>query len=221
MPLPVATRDALTTWVAWAREVGAVLLFDAAYEAYITEDLPHSIFEIPGARDCAIEFRSFSKGAGFTGVRCGYVAIPRELTGEDASGNPVSLHELWTRRQNTRFNGASYVVQVGAAAAYSEAGRAQLRANVEYYLENARRIREGLSGIGLTTHGGVNAPYVWLETPQGRPSWQLFDELLELGVVGTPGAGFGACGEGFFRLSAFGHREQIDEALDRIRKGLG
>jgi len=218
----VSTREALGRWVDWARQNGAVLLFDAAYEAYITEDLPHSIYEIPGARECAIEFRSFSKNAGFTGVRCGYVVIPKELAGKDAKGGSVSLHDLWTRRQNTKFNGASYIVQAGAAAAYGEAGRAQIRKNVEYYLENARRIREGLGDIGFTTYGGVNAPYVWLETPNGRASWEFFDDLLErAGVVGTPGAGFGACGEGYFRLSAFGHREQIDDALDRIRKGLG
>ncbi len=219
----VADRETLARWVDWARSNGAVLLYDAAYEAYITEEsIPHSIFELAGARECAIEFRSYSKSAGFTGVRCAYVALPRELRGTDANGEPVSLHGLWARRSATKFNGVSYPVQAGAAAAYSDAGRAELRANVEYYLANAKLIREALSGLGLTVYGGTNAPYVWLRTPEGVSSWSFFDTLLARAhVVGTPGAGFGACGEGFFRLSAFGKREKIEEAIERIRKEIG
>ncbi len=218
----VADRATFTRWVDWARGCGAVLLFDAAYEAYISDDaIPHSIYEIAGARECAIEFRSYSKNVGFTGVRCAYVVIPEDLVGRDAAGNTVPLRGLWSRRQATKFNGVSYPVQVGAAAAYSDAGRAEIRATVAYYLENARVIREGLGSTGLTAHGGVHAPYIWLETPRGTGSWDLFDKLLERAhVVGTPGAGFGACGEGFFRLSAFGERARIEEAVERICKAL-
>ncbi len=216
----VADRRTLRTWVDWARENSAVLLFDAAYELYITEpDLPHSILEIEGARECAIEFRSFSKSAGFTGVRCGFVVIPRELIGRDEAGEPVELHGLWARRCNTKFNGASYPVQAGAAAVYTEQGQSEIRANARYYLGNAAQIREGLGKLGFTVYGGVNAPYVWLKTPEGMDSWGFFDLLLEkANVVGTPGAGFGACGEGFFRLSAFGREDRIQEAIERIRK---
>lgn len=218
----VADREALGRWVAWARENGAVLLFDAAYELYITDDaLPHSIYEIEGARECAIEFRSFSKSAGFTGVRCGFVVIPRELVGRDTDGNAVPLHGLWARRSNTKFNGASYPVQAGAAAVYTEQGQREIRANASYYMANAARIREGLAELGFTVYGGVNAPYVWLKTPEGTGSWDFFDALLHKAhVVGTPGAGFGACGEGFFRLSAFGREDRIKEALERIRKAF-
>jgi LL-diaminopimelate aminotransferase len=219
----VAGRDALGRWVEWALANEAILLFDAAYEAYISEEgIPHSIFEIPGARKCAIEFRSYSKSVGFTGVRCAYIAIPNELCGRDENGESVPIHKLWARRHSTKFNGVSYPVQVGATAAYSDAGRAEIRANVEYYLENAAIIREGLKKIGLTVYAGVNAPYIWLKTPNDLGSWDLFDQLLERAqVVGTPGAGFGACGEGFFRLSAFGHRDQIEEAVERIHKAWG
>ena len=218
----VADRASLGNWVAWARENGAVLLFDAAYELYITDpELPHSIYEIEGARECAIEFRSYSKSAGFTGVRCGFVVIPRELLGRNAGGEPVALHELWARRCNTKFNGASYPVQAGAAAVYTEQGRREIRANAAYYMANAARIREGLAELGFTVFGGVNAPYVWLETPGGMGSWDFFDALLtKAHVVGTPGAGFGACGEGFFRLSAFGREDRIKEAIERIRKAF-
>jgi LL-diaminopimelate aminotransferase len=218
----VADRDTLARWVGWAREHDAVLLFDAAYELYITEpDLPHSIYEIDGARECAIEFRSFSKSAGFTGVRCGFVVIPRELTGRDEKGNAVSLHDLWSRRSNTKFNGASYPVQAGAAAVYGEQGSGEIRANAAYYMKNAARIREGLAELGFTVYGGVNAPYVWLKTPARTGSWDFFDALLEKAqVVGTPGAGFGACGEGFFRLSAFAREDRIKEALERMRKAF-
>ena len=217
----VATREQLEGWVEYARANRAVILFDAAYEAYITDPgIPHSIFEIEGAREVAIEFRSFSKSAGFTGLRCGYVVIPEELEGETSAGK-VSLGELWNRRHTTKFNGASYPVQRGAEAVYSERGRAELRERVDYYMDNARLIREGLAGLGITVYGGTNAPYVWLKTPGGAGSWDFFDRLLESAqVVGTPGAGFGACGEGFFRLSAFGRCEQIGEAIERISAGL-
>jgi len=219
----VATRPALESWVAYARDCGAVLLFDAAYEAYITEEgLPHSIFEIPGAREVAIEFRSYSKKAGFTGVRCAYLVVPEELQGIDAEGNKVSIRSLWSRRHSTKFNGASYPVQAGAAAIYTEQGRTEVQASIDYYLANARIIREGLSALGLRVFGGVNAPYVWMKTPDGVSSWDLFDRLLEQAhVVGTPGAGFGAQGEGYFRLSAFGKRDQVEEAVARIRKRIG
>ena len=219
----VAPRTDLEAWVAWARGCGAVLLYDAAYEAYIQDPaLPRSIFEIAGARECAIEFRSYSKSVGFTGVRCGYVVVPRELQGSDAQGRPVSLHALWLRRQSTKFNGASYPVQAGAAAAYTPEGRAEVAANVAYYLENARVIREGLTSLGWKVHAHGNAPYIWLQIPAGEGSWEFFDRLLERArVVGTPGAGFGPCGEGYLRLSAFGWRSDIEEAVDRIRKAFG
>jgi LL-diaminopimelate aminotransferase len=219
----VAPRAELEAWVAWARGCGAVLLYDAAYEAYIQDPaLPHSIYEIAGARECAIEFRSYSKSVGFTGVRCGYVVVPRELRGRDEQGRPVSLHALWLRRQSTKFNGASYPVQAGAAAAYTPEGRAEVAANVSYYLENARVIREGLTALGWQVHSRGNAPYIWLQIPGGEGSWEFFDRLLERArVVGTPGAGFGPCGEGYLRLSAFGWRDDIEQAVDRIRKGFG
>jgi LL-diaminopimelate aminotransferase len=219
----VADRAGLERWVAWARANGAVLLFDAAYEAYIQDPaLPRSIFEIPGARECALEFRSYSKSVGFTGVRCGYVVVPRELQGRDAAGREVSIHALWLRRQNTKFNGASYPVQVGAAAAYGEEGRREVAENIAYYMRNAELIRAGLGALGWTLCAGGNAPYIWLQIPEGRDSWAFFDTLLaRAGVVGTPGVGFGPCGEGYLRLSAFGWREQIEQALERIRKAFG
>jgi len=215
----VADRETLAVWVSWARECGAVLLFDAAYESYITDPaVPHSIYEIPGARDVAIEFRSYSKKAGFTGVRCAFIVVPEELRGTDAQGAPVPIRALWSRRHSTKFNGASYPVQVGAAAVYTAQGQAEVQANVEYYLANATIIRDGLSALGLRVFGGVNAPYVWIKTPTGVGSWEFFDRLLgEAHVVGTPGAGFGAAGEGYLRLSAFGKREQVEEAVQRIR----
>ncbi len=218
----VATHDMLAAWVTYARSCGAIILFDAAYEAYITqEDLPHSIFEIPGARQVAIELRSFSKKAGFTGLRCAYLVVPEELEGVDAQGNAVSIHSLWSRRHSTKFNGASYPVQAGAAAIYSEQGRAEVQASVDYYLANAKIIREGLSSLGLRVFGGVNAPYVWATTPDGVGSWDFFDRLLEQAhVVGTPGAGFGAQGEGYLRLSAFAQRDQVEEAIARMRERM-
>ncbi len=218
----VAGRDALAGWVDYAKRSGAILLFDAAYEAYITQDgIPHSIFEIPGAREVAIEFRSFSKNAGFTGTRCAYVVIPKELTGRAADASATSIHKLWNRRHTTKFNGASYPVQAGAAAAYTDQGKREIRERVDYYLANAAIIRAGLIDLGLAVYGGINAPYVWVETPDGMGSWEFFDKLLnQAHVVGTPGAGFGSCGEGFFRLSAFGKREAVEEAIERIRTRL-
>jgi LL-diaminopimelate aminotransferase len=218
----VATGDQLAAWVAWARESEAVLLFDAAYCAYIRDDsLPQTIFEIDGARECAIELRSFSKNIGFTGTRCAFLVIPKELHGRAANGDRVPLHRLWSRRHSTKFNGASYPVQLGAAAAYTPEGKAQVSELIAFYLENARRIREGLNAAGYTTFGGVHAPYIWLRTPEGTSSWDFFDRLLSRAhVVGTPGSGFGPSGEGYFRLSAFGERDQIDEAIRRIQAEL-
>jgi LL-diaminopimelate aminotransferase len=217
----VAPKEELAKWVDWARANDAVILFDAAYERFITEDLPHSIYEIEGARECAIEFRSFSKTAGFTGVRCAYIVIPEELRGRDSAGKEFPISQLWSRRTNTKFNGTSYPVQRGAEAIYSDAGRKEVQANIDYYMSNAGLIKQGLSKAGFTTFGGVNAPYVWLKTPEGKDSWEFFDELLQkANVVGTPGSGFGACGEGYFRLSAFGIREKVEEAIDRITKSF-
>ena len=216
----VATRDQLAAWVAWARRNDAVILFDAAYEAYIADPaLPHSIYELEGAKECAIELRSFSKRAGFTGVRCAFMVVPRTVTGSNARGERVPLNALWARRHSTKFNGASYVVQRGAAAAYSPAGLAETRAQVAFYMDNARLLREGLGRAGFTVFGGQHAPYLWLETPSGIASWDFFDQLLSRAhVVGTPGAGFGPAGEGFFRLSAFNSRANIEEALARIQQ---
>jgi len=219
----VATREQLKGWVDYALANDVVLLFDAAYEAFITEpDIPHSIYEIEGAKRCAIEFRSFSKTAGFTGVRCGLTVVPEELTGITADGERYSLNKLWNRRQCTKFNGVSYPVQKAAAAVYSDEGWAQVQEVIAYYMENARIIREGLTAAGIQCFGGVNAPYIWLKTPQGMSSWDFFDKLLhECHVVGTPGSGFGPSGEGYFRLSAFGERENVESAVSRIREKWG
>ncbi|MEM6715705.1 MAG: LL-diaminopimelate aminotransferase [Cyanobacteria bacterium P01_C01_bin.147] len=213
-----ATREYLQRWVDYAHTHGSLLLFDAAYEAYITEDdIPHSIYEIPGARDCAIEFRSFSKNAGFTGTRCAFTVVPKTIRVKASDGTEVDLHRLWNRRQATKFNGVSYIVQRGAAAVYTEAGQKQVRQLIEFYLENARIIREKLSEAGIQTYGGVNAPYVWVKTPHGLSSWDFFDKLLHAcNVVGTPGSGFGAAGEGYFRISAFNSRENVETAMQRI-----
>lgn len=215
------TRDALHSWVDYAKKHDSLIIFDAAYEAFIRDpELPHSIYEIPGARDCAIEMRSYSKTAGFTGTRCAFMVVPKSVMGKTSSGEAVSLHQLWNRRHCTKFNGVSYPVQRAAAAIYSAQGRAEIAEIVDYYMENARLIRQGLSEIGIRCWGGDNAPYVWLKTPGGS-SWKFFDELLErCNVVGTPGAGFGACGEGYFRLSAFAMRDNVEEALARVRQQL-
>lgn len=218
----VLTREDLRRWVEWARRADAVLLFDAAYEAYIRDPaVPHSIYEIEGAREVAIEFRSFSKTAGFTGTRCAFTVVPREVRARDAQGQAVELNPLWFRRQSTKFNGVPYVIQKAAAAVYSEVGRREVRALIDYYMENARLIRTGLTAAGLTVYGGENAPYLWLRTPSGVGSWDFFDKLLgEAHVVGTPGAGFGPSGEGYFRLTAFGHRDATEEAVSRIQSRL-
>jgi LL-diaminopimelate aminotransferase len=218
----VATRETLARWVDYARQNGSVILFDAAYEAYIgSPGIPHSIFEIPGARDVAIEFRSFSKTAGFTGVRCAFTVVPRSLVAEGADGSKVELHRLWSRRHSTKFNGASYVVQRGAEACYTPQGNQQIRQLIDFYRANAARLREGLAALGLKVFGGVDAPYVWLKTPDGVKSWEFFDRLLATAhVVGTPGSGFGPSGEGYFRLSAFNSRENVEEALSRLRRVL-
>ena len=218
----VLSREALAEWVDYARRHQAVILYDAAYEAYIRDaDVPHSIFEIDGAREVAIEFRSFSKTAGFTGTRCAFTVVPKELMGQSATGEAVSLHALWFRRQSTKFNGVPYVIQKGAAAVYTEEGQAQVRALVDHYMENARIIRDGLEAAGLTVYGGRNAPYIWLKTPRGLSSWDFFDKLLnEAHVVGTPGSGFGPTGEGYFRLTGFGSRAQTQEAIERIKTRL-
>ena len=219
----VATKADLKKWVDYALVNDAVILFDAAYEAFITEtELPHSIYEVEGARECAIEFRSFSKTAGFTGVRCGLVVVPEELMGTTTEGAKYSFNKLWNRRQTTKFNGVSYPVQKAAAAVYSDEGWAQIKETINYYMENARIIREGLTDAGITCFGGVNAPYIWLETPEGMTSWDFFDKLLnECHVVGTPGSGFGPSGEGYFRLSAFGDRVNVETAVQRIREKWG
>jgi LL-diaminopimelate aminotransferase len=219
----VATRETLARWVDYAKQNGTIILFDAAYEAYIgTAGIPHSIFEIDGARDVAIEFRSFSKTAGFTGARCAFTVVPTSLLADAADGSKVELHRLWSRRHSTKFNGASYVVQRGAEACYSPQGKAQLHKTIEFYRSNAARLREGLTALGLKVFGGVDAPYVWLKTPDGLKSWDFFDRLLATAhVVGTPGSGFGPSGEGYFRLSAFNSREKVEEALSRLRRVLG
>ena len=218
----VATKEQLKGWVDYALANNSVILFDAAYEAFITDPaIPHSIYEIAGAKKCAIEFRSFSKTAGFTGVRCGLVVVPEELEGTTSTGEKYSFNKLWLRRQTTKFNGASYPVQKAAAAVYTDQGWQETKANIDYYMENARIIREGLSEAGLTVYGGVNAPYIWLKTPAGLSSWDFFDKLLnECNVVGTPGSGFGPSGEGYFRLSAFGNRDNVIEAVERIKRNL-
>jgi LL-diaminopimelate aminotransferase len=216
----VATREQLQQWVNYAKANDSIILFDAAYEAYITDPaIPHSIYELPGAKDVAIEFRSFSKTAGFTGLRCAYTVVPKSVTASASNGDRVSLHTLWNRRHTTKFNGVSYPVQKGAAAVYSPEGQSQVRRLVSFYLENARLIREGVQAAGLKVFGGVNAPYVWLQTPGGMSSWDFFDQLLRKGhLVGTPGSGFGAAGEGYLRLSAFNSRENVIEAVERFRK---
>ncbi|MEZ5299862.1 MAG: LL-diaminopimelate aminotransferase [Verrucomicrobiales bacterium] len=213
-----ATREQLQNWVDYARANGSIIFYDAAYEAYISEEgVPHSIYEIEGARECAIEFRSFSKSGGFTGVRCGFVVIPKSLMGQKADGSPQPIHPLWSRRHSTKFNGASYPVQRGAAALYSEAGKAQVAALVEHYMGNAKLLREACADLGLDVYGGVNAPYIWVKCLAGVDSWGMFDRMLgEANVVITPGAGFGAAGEGYFRISAFNSRANVEEVCRRL-----
>ncbi len=216
----VMSREVLAAWVAWARESDAVILFDAAYDAFVQDPaLPRSIYEIEGARECAIEMRSFSKRAGFTGLRCAYTVVPRACAGRTAAGERVALHGLWARRQSTKYNGVPYPVQRAAEATFSEEGRKQTGEQVAYYMGNARRLREGLGTAGLGVFGGEHAPYIWLRTPGGLSSWDCFDRLLGgAHVVGTPGSGFGPAGEGYFRLSAFNDRARVDEAIARIQR---
>ncbi|WP_026793430.1 MULTISPECIES: LL-diaminopimelate aminotransferase [Planktothrix] len=213
-----ATKEHLTAWVEYAKANGSIILYDAAYEAFISNpNLPRSIYEIEGAKDCAIEFRSFSKTAGFTGTRCAFTVVPKTLTAKAKDGSDVELWKLWNRRQATKFNGVSYIIQRAAEAVYSEAGKAQVKALIQFYMENAQIIREQLTAAGLSVYGGENAPYVWVKTPQGLSSWDFFDKLLQTcNVVGTPGSGFGAAGEGYFRISAFNSRENVEEAMRRI-----
>ena len=216
----VATKEMLKRWVNYAHENGSIILYDAAYEAYITDpSIPHSIYEIDGAREVALEFRSFSKTAGFTGVRCAFTVIPKDLKGKTRDGREASIHSLWNRRHSTKFNGVSYPVQRGAEAVYSPEGKRQTRETIEFYLTNAKLVREALTKLGIQAYGGINAPYVWLKTPGGLSSWDFFDKLLrEAQLVGTPGSGFGTCGEGYFRLSAFNSRTNVEEAGRRFAK---
>jgi LL-diaminopimelate aminotransferase len=215
----VLTKEQLKIWVDYAHENKAVILFDAAYESYITEkDIPHSIYEVEGAKDVAVEFRSYSKNAAFTGTRCAYTVVPKNVAAYTEKGEAVALNGLWNRRQTTKFNGVPYIVQRGAEAVYSEEGQKQIHEVISYYMENAKIIRNGIESMGLSVYGGINAPYIWLKTPDGYDSWQFFDKLLkEAFVVGTPGVGFGPSGQGYFRLTAFGSRENTEKAIERIK----
>ena len=213
------SKDELKKWVDYAKENKSLILFDSAYEAFISEEnVPHTIYEIEGAREVAIEFRSFSKTAGFTGVRCAYTVVPKELKGYTKDGKEIALNPLWNRRHGTKFNGVSYPVQRAAEAVYTDEGQKQIKENISYYMNNAKIIKEGLKEAGYTVYGGINAPYIWLKVPEGLTSWEFFDKLLkEANVVGTPGVGFGPSGEGYFRLTAFGSRENTIEAIERIK----
>ncbi|UCE49634.1 MAG: LL-diaminopimelate aminotransferase [Phycisphaerales bacterium] len=215
----VATKEQLAEWVEYARKHKAIILFDAAYEAFICDpDIPHSIYEVDGAKDVAIEFRSFSKTAGFTGVRCAFTVVPGQLKAETRTGEAVEVAPIWRRRHCTKFNGVSYVTQAGAAAIYSDQGKKEIKETIDLYMGNAKLIRETLRQTGYTVYGGVNAPYIWLKTPDGVGSWEFFDTLLNKAhVVSTPGAGFGSAGEGYLRLTAFGKPESVEEALERIK----
>ncbi|MCL2115348.1 MAG: LL-diaminopimelate aminotransferase [Methanobrevibacter sp.] len=215
----VLKKEELKVWVDYALENKSIILFDGAYESFITEDnIPHSIYEIERAKEVAIEFRSFSKTAGFTGLRCAYTVVPKELKAYTKSGKKVSINSLWNRRQTTKFNGVPYIIQKGAEAIYSDKGQKEIKDNISYYLENARIIREGLANAGYTVFGGINAPYIWLKVPDNLGSWEFFDKLLhEKGIVGTPGSGFGPNGEGYFRLTAFASRKNTIEAINRIK----
>lgn len=216
------TRDQLKVWVDYAAKNKSIILFDSAYEAFITQDdVPHSIYEIEGAKEVAIEFRSYSKTAGFTGTRCAYIVIPKELKASSAVGEEIGLNRLWYRRQATKFNGVSYIVQRGAEAIYSEEGQKQVKETIAYYLTNAAIIKNGLESIGIKVFGGINAPYIWMRTPNGMDSWAFFDKLLnEANIVGTPGVGFGPSGQGYFRLTAFGNRQNTEAAVERFRTRL-
>ena len=218
----VLTKDELKVWVDYAKKNKSIILFDSAYCAFISEpNIPKSIYEVEGAKDVAIEFKSYSKTAGFTGVRCGYVVIPKTVYGYDEEGKKVELNKLWNRRTCTKFNGTPYITQRGAEAIYTEEGQKEIKENIDYYKENAKIILEGLKEIGIKAYGGVNSPYVWLKTPNNMKSWDFFDMLLEkANVVGTPGEGFGPSGEGYFRLTAFGTKENTIEAMERIKKNL-
>lgn len=214
----VATREQLSKWVNFARENKAVILFDAAYEAFICQgDIPHSIYEVEGAKEVAVEFRSFSKTAGFTGVRCAFAIVPRQLKAYTAGGGAVEVNPIWNRRHNTKFNGASYISQVAAAVTYTQQGKKQIRQIIDIYMSNAAVIRQSLVKLGYEVYGGVNAPYIWMKTPKGVSSWEFFDWALQnANVVGTPGSGFGAAGGGYFRLSAFNHPDKVKEAMRRF-----
>ena len=216
------SRDELAKWVKYAKENKSIILYDAAYSYYITEeDVPHTIYEIEGAKEVAIEFRSFSKTAGFTGTRCGYIVLPKSVKGYTKDGKEQALNPLWNRRHTTKFNGTPYIIQRGAEAVLTEEGQKQVKEMVGYYMENAKIIREGLASLGLTVFGGVNSPYVWLKVPAGMTSWDFFDKLLhEANIVGTPGSGFGPSGENYFRLTAFGSRENTLKAVERIKTQL-
>ena len=213
-------KSELKKWVDFAIKNNAIILYDAAYEAFITEEgIAHTIYEIEGAKKVAIEFKSFSKTAGFTGIRCGYTVIPKDVVGYTKYEDKINLNSLWERRQSTKFNGVSYITQKAAEAVYSKEGKEEIKQNIKYYMENSKLIREGLSNLGYEVYGGINAPYIWLRTPKNLNSWEFFDYLLnEKGIVGTPGSGFGSEGEGYFRLSAFGDRVNIVEALERLEK---
>ena len=215
----VLNREQLTKWVNYARANGALIIYDAAYRAFVsTPDIPLSIYEIDGAKECAIECNSFSKTAGFTGTRCGYTVVPHAVKGLNAKGEPVEMNALWKRRMSTKFNGVSYPVQRAAAAVYTEEGQKQIQETIAYYMRNAKIIREGLTAAGITVFGGVDAPYIWLKVPAGMDSWTFFDRLLdECHIVGTPGSGFGPSGEGYFRLTAFNTLEKTEQAVERIR----
>lgn len=216
----VLTKEQLKVWVDYAKENKSLILFDAAYEAFITEEnIPHSIYEIEGAKEVAIEFRSFSKKAGFTGTRCAYTVIPKELKGYTRTGEAVSINKLWNRRHSTKFNGVPYIVQKAAESVYTDSGKKEVADIISYYMENAKLIKAGLGEVGIETFGGINAPYIWLKTPNNLPSWDFFDILLnQLNIVGTPGVGFGQNGEGYFRLTAFGSRDNTIEAMERFKK---
>ncbi|MDL2223622.1 LL-diaminopimelate aminotransferase [Bacteroidales bacterium OttesenSCG-928-M11] len=216
----VLSKDQLKKWVDYALEHKSLILFDAAYEAFISQpNVPHSIYEIDGAKKCAIEFRSFSKTAGFTGMRCGYTVVPEELTTLTSKGEVISLNAMWKRRQSTKFNGTAYIVQRGAEAVYTPEGQKQIHEVIAYYKENARIIKEEIESLGITVYGGINAPYIWVKTPNNLTSWEFFDLVLnEAQIVGTPGSGFGTAGEGFFRFTAFGNRENTIEAVSRLKK---